>query len=315
VKKTLFSVLVLAVALVAFGWIRIVDSFPQARKAYRIPIAAMALVTKNPNCGISEAIGGFVKNLSWRTEMKRVRAQCKLIATDPAGLEKWQTPLGEYWIPAGNIDAFAHTLSERNRHTYENGPDRVRPGDVVIDCGAYVGDYTREALQAGASTVVAIEPSPENLACLRRNVQNDSRAIIVSKGVWNKDGQLALNVSATSTICNGVREVDAARATKEVLVPVTRLDSIVAELGLKRVDVIKMDIEGAEPEAVAGAPETLKKFNPLVIIATEHASDEPERCIEQLRKVWQSLRWRCNICGEQEGKIVPTVMSFRQGTR
>jgi FkbM family methyltransferase len=46
----------------------------------------------------------------------------------------------------------------------------VRAGDVVLDCGAGIGLFARQALKRGARTVIAIEPVPENLECLRRNL-------------------------------------------------------------------------------------------------------------------------------------------------
>ena len=49
----------------------------------------------------------------------------------------------------------------------------VQKGDVVLDVGANIGAYTREALDEGASVVIAIEPGPENVACLRRNFKRE----------------------------------------------------------------------------------------------------------------------------------------------
>ena len=66
----------------------------------------------------------------------------------------------------------------------------VRPGDVVLDCGANVGVYTRHALEAGARLVVAIDPAPENIECLRRNFSEEikaGRVVVYPKGVWDKD--------------------------------------------------------------------------------------------------------------------------------
>jgi len=51
------------------------------------------------------------------------------------------------------------------------------------------------------------------------------------------------------------------------------IDQLVAEQMLPRVDVIVMDIEGAETDALLGARETIRKFHPFLAIATEHTSD------------------------------------------
>ncbi len=51
-------------------------------------------------------------------------------------------------------------LAQQDRDIY--GDDRlgVRQGDIVFDCGAHIGVYTRKALSAGAKLVVAVEPTP-----------------------------------------------------------------------------------------------------------------------------------------------------------
>jgi len=76
---------------------------------------------------------------------------------------------GPYWVPKRNGDSLTEDLSEQATQVYGDREDGVHPGDVVFDCGANIGVYTRVALAAGAKLVVAIEPAPENVECLRRN--------------------------------------------------------------------------------------------------------------------------------------------------
>ena len=53
------------------------------------------------------------------------------------------------------------------------------------------------------------------------------------------------------------------------------LDAIVARFGLPRVDFIKMDIEGSEKQALAGAAQTLKRFKPRMALAAYHKPEDP----------------------------------------
>ena len=65
----------------------------------------------------------------------------------------------------------------------------------MLDCGASDGDFTRQALAAGAQTVVSVEISPSSAECIRRNLAAEAaagRVIVYPKGVWDKDDTLTL---------------------------------------------------------------------------------------------------------------------------
>ena len=57
--------------------------------------------------------------------------------------------------------------------------------------------------------------------------------------------------------------------------PLTTFDKLVAELKLDRVDFVKMDIEGAERNAVLGAKETLRRFKPRMALCVYHRPEDP----------------------------------------
>jgi FkbM family methyltransferase len=142
----------------------------------------------------------------------------------------------------------------------------LRTGDIVVDAGAYPGDYTLfAARQVGPSgRVIAFEPDARNRAVLERNVRLDGRTnvTIIPKGLWDSDDVLNLDQDGlASTVVE-----HAADSTIEV----TTLDAVVAALALPRVDVIKMDIEGAEIRAIQGCVETLRRFAVHACIASYH---------------------------------------------
>ena len=73
---------------------------------------------------------------------------------------------------------------------YGTGARGVQPGDVVLDCGANIGIFSKTALASGARLVVAVEPAPDTLECLRRNLGREiaeRRVIVYPKGVWDHD--------------------------------------------------------------------------------------------------------------------------------
>jgi FkbM family methyltransferase len=190
----------------------------------------------------------------------------------------------------------------------------VRAGDIVLDCGANVGVFTHVALDAGAKLVVAIEIAPENIESLRRNFQQEvsqGRVIVYPKGVWDKDDFLILNVAPKNSAADSV-VMTPEGSHPGATVPLTTVDTIAAELKLERVDFIKMDVEGAESRALAGARDTLAKYHPRLAIATEHRPDDAVVLPAVIRNAWPGYTMECGPCLEGEGHtfIRPDVLYF-----
>ena len=72
----------------------------------------------------------------------RILAGSHLMKED-SGLELWSTPKGDYWIPKGNRYVLPFNLAEMEQHIYGTGEHFIHAGDVVLDCGASDGDFTR----------------------------------------------------------------------------------------------------------------------------------------------------------------------------
>lgn len=180
----------------------------------------------------------------------------------------WETRSGAFWAPARTGRAFVEQLAEQEYGLYSSGRHSVRPGDVVLDCGASLGAFTRTALSAGAATVVAIEPAPDVVESLRRTFANEiktGQVIVYPKGVWDKKDRLALRQSENSI---GDSVVVKVVPPSSVEIELTTIDDLVAELKLPRVDFIKMDIEGAEKQALAGGRSTIRRFRPRLAVAS-----------------------------------------------
>src|SRR5438067_41878 len=97
----------------------------------------------------------------------------------------WSTPQGEFWYGGPLTSADAFVLAEEESDIYRT--DRIKPGFVVLDCGANIGTFTRRALNRGAAKVVAIEINPEGGEVLRRTFANEirqGRVIVYPKGAW-----------------------------------------------------------------------------------------------------------------------------------
>ena len=188
----------------------------------------------------------------------------------------------------------------------------MRPGDVVLDCGANIGLFTKEALAAGAELVVAIEPAPRNLECLRRNLASEiasGRVIVYPKGVWDTEDTLTLRVDpAEAAAASFVMGEESWVAVADV--PLTTIDALVDELNLPSVDFIKLDIEGAEPRALLGARDTLASHRPRLAVSSYHAPDHPAVIPATARAAQPDYEVRWGGCSEVSGYLRPDVLFF-----
>ena len=267
--------------LVAAIWVAIVVIVVATAYAVSTPGRPQAIwiyLSGHSAIGLAESMEAGALTVRQVQVLDEVHGKTKLIQEDAGGYTLFETPTGSYWMASGSRDALEWDLAEQGRRIYgKDGNRGERRGDIVLDCGANVGVYTRTALTSGAKLVVAIEPAPENVECLRRNLAQEiaaGRVIVYAKGVWDRDDTLALNRDPKNSARDSLFQLEG-KAINTIQVPLTTIDELVAELKLDRVDFIKMDIEGAERNAVLGAKETLRKFKPRMALCVYHRPDDP----------------------------------------
>ena len=138
----------------------------------------------------------------------------------------------------------------------------LRPADVVLDIGANIG-VTAHILSdfVPQGRVHAFEPGPDLFAMLQKNLQHNGVGNVtpVQCAVSDSPGTLQfLQDSAYGFLTHE----GPAHMTHPVRI--TTVDDYVREQGLQRVDFIKIDVEGFEPQVMRGARETLLRFRPIV---------------------------------------------------
>ena len=265
-------------------------------------------------CPYDRAVGAPKEIVDQIAAKDRILYASKKLETDAQGYERWSTPKGEYWIPKGSHFVLPFNLAEQERDIYTGTEVRVKPGAVVLDCGANIGVFTRLSLERGAGKVIAIEPAPENLECLRRNFAKeiaDGRVVVYPKGVWDKDDVLTLNVDPHNSAADSflIHREGGHEGNK---VPLTTIDKLVGELGLDRVDFVKMDIEGAEVRALMGGQATIAKYHPLMALSAYHNPTDPVEVPKTVKAAWNGYRMQCGPCAEIKEKfsVRPDILYF-----
>jgi FkbM family methyltransferase len=252
--------------------------------------------------------------LKWGQAEPATAKRCRVVGSD-AGFNLWETPLGRFWVPKRS-NFLAFDLAEQELQLYGVGPQGVQPGDTVLDCGANIGLFSRVALRSGARRVIAIEPAAENLECLRRNLKDEiasGSVVIVEQGVWDHRTTLTFTIDPTNSAADHFAASGSASLANTIQVPVTTIDLLVAELGLSRVDFIKMDIEGSERQALAGARTTLAGFKPRLAITTYHKPDDLNVLPAIIRQWAPAYVMECGSCtfNWEKLRVEPEVLFFR----
>jgi FkbM family methyltransferase len=175
----------------------------------------------------------------------------------------------------------------------------VKQGNVVVDLGANIGYFTLLAakLVGENGKVFSFEPEPQNFNYLIRNIElnNYQNVFAYQKAIADKVGKTKLYIctydSGHHTInqSEGIEAYRLGRAgeTKEIEIDLVTLDSFLADK-TDKVDIVKIDVEGAEALAIDGMREILKKNRDIKIfleyfpLLINKMGSSPQQLIELL---------------------------------
>jgi len=142
----------------------------------------------------------------------------------------------------------------------------LKPGDVFVDVGAHVGYYTLLAakLVGESGKVVAVEPNPPTIVRLEKDIAlNPFKNIIVQKvACTDKETTLKFYQAPLENTGESSMNKGNAHQGSEISVPGVPLDKIVQDLGIKRVDMVKIDVEGAEMMVLGGMTNIISTYHP-----------------------------------------------------
>jgi len=147
--------------------------------------------------------------------------------------------------------------------------DYLKEGMICLDVGANIGYYTllESKIVGDQGRVVAIEPSPINFQVLEKNLKmaNTKNVNSFCLAGGDKNGILKFRLDRQSNLSRILGEDEIVKSSDTIVdVPVKKLDLFVEELNLKKLDFVRMDVEGYEYNIYMGFRSSLKKFKPMI---------------------------------------------------
>lgn len=180
------------------------------------------------------------------------------------------------------------TLVKRNRQRFHSEFEELRDflgvigegDDVVYDIGANTGLYSLfAAKECQQGTVVAIEPYPPNIEVLRQDVTRNGldNIEIVESALSDSVGEIEFSQPTETDIGYGSSSINAEGDRETLTVPTTTGDMLVTDGEVPPPNVVKIDVEGAEPLVIDGMEETLTGSNCRVLYCEVHLPGSSKR--------------------------------------
>jgi len=152
----------------------------------------------------------------------------------------------------------------------------ICPEDTVFDLGANVGPYSISAAARTNGKVIAIEPALQTFELLNRSASQFPNMTAIHTAISDKSGTAFLFHGGSSE--NFKLSEDNETQGEEV--PLVTVDDIADEHDIESVDIIKMDVEGHELKALAGAEKIISNGSPIIFYEVKHGSDLHPELIE-----------------------------------
>lgn len=161
---------------------------------------------------------------------------------------------------------------------------KLGSGDTFIDVGAHLGKYAISAARivGERGKVIAIEPHPRNFEILNKNINinNLQNVTALNLACWKRNETLKLFEGDKS----GQHSVKEDFNFGAIEVQAKKLDDVLKEFDMKRVDSVKIDVEGAEVEVLQGMEATIKRYKPKIVVEVYFRFPQNEKKIVEYAK-------------------------------
>lgn len=149
----------------------------------------------------------------------------------------------------------------------------IHQGDVVLDVGANIGFHSLyfSTLTGPKGKVIAIEPINQNFLALQNNIALNGfdNIISVQKALANETRDIQIHIDPEAKNPGAFSLLE--QGIKNISISCVKGDDLVEELGLKKINFIKIDVEGYELEALKGLSLTIQRSRPVIIFEYDRA--------------------------------------------
>ena len=185
----------------------------------------------------------------------------------------------------------------------------LKKGDIVLDIGANIGLYSLSAAKivGDSGKIYSFEPDPITFKNLKKNIESNkfNNVELINKAVSNKTGTIGFtsseNISSRSK--NHIK-LDNESDTNSIKIPTIKIDDFFENRNIE-INIIKMDIEGAEFEALKGMKKIIDKNKHLKIFL-EFSPFMLKRLntdIVEMMNFFKYYNFKINKINEQENKL------------
>jgi FkbM family methyltransferase len=220
-----------------------------------------------------------------------------------ANLRKINIPIEFYFTPGGIFTDFI-----LKQYEYNNNGNLIKadPGDIVIDGGGCWGDtalyFANEVGPLGK--VFSFEFIPENIKIFERNISLNKDFLniveLVNKPLWRDSSTRMYFKDQGPGSKVSINNFEGSTGKCDTLC----IDDLVYKNNLSRIDFIKMDIEGAELDAINGARESIRKYRPKLAIALYHSVDDFETIPLLIKELVPEYKFYFSHCSINEEESI-----------
>lgn len=159
---------------------------------------------------------------------------------------------------------------------------------TVLDIGANVGLWTKYILSKGAKEVFCFEPNKEAVNHLVNTLKNDDNTYIFDKAVYKENTSLEFFVDDSNSITSSIYSIQGHVPSYKV--EAITLDEAIAKTGENKIDLVKIDIEGAEFDIIENlSEETAAKIESFLIEYHDFLFEDGQEKLERLESKLKSL--------------------------